>query len=59
MLKFSGFADLTSCLRMYETYYIKGFSPKAQQQVTSEMFNKLRAKKKSPCVEHVRGSKAL
>ena len=59
MLKFSGFADLTSCLRMYEAYYIKGFPHKHSSRFTSEMFNKLRAKKKSPCVEHVRGSKAL
>lgn len=28
MLKFSGFADLTSCLHMYETDYIKEFAPK-------------------------------
>ena len=28
MLKFSGFADLTSCLRMYEIQYIKGIAPK-------------------------------
>ena len=28
MLKFSGFADLTSCLQMYETYCIKELAPK-------------------------------
>ena len=59
MLKFSGFADLTSCLQKYETYYIKELSQKARQQVTSEMFSKVCAMKKSQCIEHVRGSKAL
>ena len=59
MLKFSGFADLTSCLQEYETYYIKGLSPKARQQVTSEMFSKVCAMKKSPYIKRVRGSKAL
>ena len=59
MLKFSGFADLTSCLQKYETYCIKGPSPKALQQVTSEMFSKVCAMKKSPCIQRDRGNKAL
>ena len=59
MLKFSGFADLTSCLQTYETYYIKGHSPKAQEQVTSEMLNNVCATKKTPYTEHVRGRTIL
>ena len=35
MLKFSGFADLTSCLQMYETYYTKGLSPEHSNRLHS------------------------
>ena len=42
MLKFSGFADLTSCLRMYEAYYIKEVAPKHN--------NKLHQRRLASCV---------
>ena len=42
MLKFSGFADLTSCLHLCETYCIKGLTPKHN--------NKLRQQRLASCV---------
>ena len=38
MLKFSGFADLTSCLRMYEIQYIKGIAPKHNNKLHQRCF---------------------
>ena len=58
MLKFSGFADLTSCLQMYKPYYIGRLAPKARQLVTSKMFSKLCATEESPCIKRVRGGRA-